>query len=64
MPRPEKRFAAFSEFEQELFKPSNSTLSQVKDLPLIERDPLLAWKLFCLVLLGTNAVAFYLLLRP
>ncbi len=61
-PRPNNRFDAFSEFEKEMSKPSKATLSRTEHRPLVERNPLLAWKLLATILLISNLVCLYFLL--
>jgi len=57
--RPAKRFNAFSEFETELSKPSASTLAENVSRPLLEKDPLLTWKLLAATLALTNLLSLY-----
>ncbi|WP_416307266.1 protein kinase domain-containing protein [Neptunicella sp. SCSIO 80796] len=55
-PHPDNRYQAFSEFEMDLLKPNKMMLQQAENAPLIERNPLLFWKLLCgLLVLGNIA---------
>nr|WP_277816399.1 serine/threonine-protein kinase [Neptunicella marina] len=57
-PQPENRYQAFSEFETDLLKPNQSMIEAAQDAPLIERNPLLFWKLVSGVLLAANLIQF------
>lgn len=49
---PEKRYIALSEFINDLFKPSKDILGIQKNKPLIERNPLLFWKIITTILIS------------
>ena len=59
---PDKRYEALSEFLQDLRYP-NARFSNSRPTPLMERNPLLFWKVLAGVLLGLNLVLLYLLTR-
>ncbi|MGI9277424.1 MAG: protein kinase domain-containing protein [Endozoicomonas sp.] len=56
-PDPAKRYPALSEFLQDLRRPNPSFKSRGSQ-PLMERNPLLVWKVVCLLLLGLNVWQF------
>ncbi len=57
-PDPERRYDAFSEFEQDLNRPNPALLRE--RTPLIERDPLKFWKALALLLLLANLLTLML----
>lgn len=60
-PAPEKRYELLSEFVTDLSKPNSSLLSSNKSEPLIERNPLVFWKVFALLEFILILVGLYLL---
>jgi len=62
-PRPENRFSSLSEFEQELARPSKVTLELEHKRPLLERDPLFAWKCLACLLALSNLLTLYFLAK-
>jgi serine/threonine protein phosphatase PrpC len=62
-PEPERRYQNFSEMMYELQHPERVVAYYRKDAPLLERNPLLFYKLLCLVLLLSNAVLIAMLAR-
>lgn len=53
-PNPRYRYEAFSEFLQDLTEPNPQLEGPLRQRPLIERNPLLLWKLIALFLLLLN----------
>lgn len=60
-PDPLRRYEALSEFMHDLRHPNKSLMGV--STPLMERNPLLFWKVLCVVLAGTIAVLLFLLFR-
>ncbi|MDD1613021.1 MAG: serine/threonine protein kinase, partial [Methylococcaceae bacterium] len=60
---PEFRYDDLSEFLYDLSTPNPKFLTAEEFLPLMQRNPLLVWKTLAFVLLVTNLVALYFLLR-
>lgn len=60
-PAPEKRYELLSEFVTDLSKPNSSLLSSNKSEPLIERNPLVFWKVFALLEFILILLGLYLL---
>jgi serine/threonine protein phosphatase PrpC len=61
-PHPEKRYGELSEFLFDLRHPNRSLVADLKP-PMIERNPVLFWKVVAAVLLLANLVNVILLLR-
>jgi serine/threonine protein kinase len=59
-PNPANRYQALSEFLNDLHQPNEAHLAAIKSAPLLERNPLLFWKVTCALLLIAN---FYQLWR-
>ncbi|MDN4502419.1 bifunctional protein-serine/threonine kinase/phosphatase [Alteromonadaceae bacterium BrNp21-10] len=55
-PHPNNRYQAFSEFEADMLKPNENMLKAAQNAPLLEKNPLLFWKLLCGILLLANLV--------
>lgn len=60
---PKSRYESFSEFLMDLETPNPNLQYGNPDMPLITRDPLKFWKLLSVVLLVTQAITLYLLLK-
>lgn len=55
-PEPERRYQNFSEMAYEFEHPENVLAYHGKDTPLIERNPVLFYKVLCILLLVTNLI--------
>lgn len=55
-PNPANRYDAFSEFEKDLTVPNPLLEAGMRKKPLIEKDPVLFWKVLALMLLVANLV--------
>lgn len=55
-PNPRFRYQAFSELQADLTHPNQSLEAKVKHQPLMEKNPLLVWKLIALLLFSLNLV--------
>ena len=53
-PEPERRYQNFSEIAYDLAHPTHVAPHHAKDASLLERNPLLFYKLLCAILLATN----------
>lgn len=60
-PEAERRYQNFSEMAYDLNHPENVTPYHRKDAPLLERNPLLLYKILCAALFMSNLVLIYLL---
>ena len=60
---PQFRYDTLSEFLYDLSTPNSKYLSAKESIPLIDRNPLLFWKSLAAILLLTNLVLLYLLVR-
>ncbi len=58
---PQFRYDDLSEFLYDLSTPNQKFLSNEESIPLIQRNPLLFWKVLSILLLFTNLVLLYLL---
>ena len=56
---PQARYEELSEFIFDLSKPNNEFLKSVDSMPLIERNPLMVWKIISALLLLGNLVQLY-----
>ena len=56
---PQVRYDELSEFIFDLSKPNNEFLKSVDSMPLIERNPLMVWKIISTLLLLGNLVQLY-----
>jgi len=56
---PQTRYEELSEFIYDLSKPNKDFLKSVDSMPLIERNPLLVWKIISALLLLGNLVQLY-----
>jgi serine/threonine protein phosphatase PrpC len=59
-PHPDNRYQALSEFLSDLHQPNEAHLVAVKNAPLLERNPLLFWKVICGLLLIINVYQLWL----
>lgn len=57
-PNPRFRYEALSEFQQDLIHPNQSLESKIQHQPIIEKNPLLVWKVIALTLLIFNMLQF------
>jgi len=55
-PNPANRYEAFSEFEKDLTVPNPLLEADMRKKPLIEKDPVLFWKVLALGLLAANLI--------
>lgn len=62
-PNPQKRYAALSEFEQDLAHPNTALMANHYE-PLIKRYPVGFWQGLVLLSVLINLVLFYLLIKP
>ncbi|ELR67433.1 Serine/threonine protein kinase [Photobacterium marinum] len=62
-PLPQCRYQVMSEFLQDLSTPNPAIVKELKGAPLLEKNPLLAWKVFTWVLLIIVIVETYFLMR-
>ncbi len=62
-PTPSHRYAAMSEFMQDLKVPNQGMVARLEAAPLLERNPVRFWQLISLVLLGVVIVQLVLLTR-
>ena len=62
-PDPERRYQNFSEMDFDLAHPERVEAHHRKDAPLLERNPLLFYKIACAILLASNAWLILKLLR-
>jgi len=62
-PRPEERYALYSELAHDLDNPLGVKPFHSADAPLLERDPLAFWKLLCGLLALLNLLQLWLRLR-
>jgi serine/threonine protein kinase len=53
-PNPDNRYQALSEFLSDLHQPNEVHLAAIKNAPLLERNPLLFWKVTCALLVVAN----------
>jgi serine/threonine protein phosphatase PrpC len=53
-PNPNNRYQALSEFITDLQQPSQQHLMAIENAPLLERNPLLFWKILCGLLIAAN----------
>jgi len=60
---PQLRYDNLSEFLYDLSTPNPKFLSAKESIPLLERNPLLFWKCLSVILVLTNLVLLYLLVR-
>lgn len=58
-PDPRRRYPAYSEFLQDLTVPNKQLVARHKSAPLLERNPLLFWRLLSLLLLGLLVAEFF-----
>lgn len=62
-PDPELRYEAFSEFMVDISTPNRDLESHLNNRPILERNPILFWKIIALLLLIGNIVQLFHLLR-
>lgn len=53
-PNPRFRYEALSEFQQDLAHPNQSLESKIKHQPMLEKNPMLVWKVIAAIMLGLN----------
>ncbi|MBN0987622.1 bifunctional protein-serine/threonine kinase/phosphatase [Amphritea pacifica] len=62
-PNPVHRYQALSEFIQDFTTPNQKLAADISKQPLIRKNPLLVWQIFCLLLLMSDLVLLYLYTR-
>ncbi|WP_415904739.1 protein kinase domain-containing protein [Neptuniibacter sp. QD48_55] len=60
-PNPRFRYDAFSEFEKDFTRPNHALAAKIQHQPLLEKNPVLVWKLLAGVLLISNLVLLSML---
>jgi len=58
-PNPRYRYEAFSELETDLTRPNQSLEAKVQHQPMLEKNPLLLWKIIALLLAALNLFQFF-----
>lgn len=58
-PNPRYRYEAFSELETDLTRPNQSLEAKVQHQPMLEKNPLLLWKIIAVLLGALNLLQFF-----
>ena len=53
-PNPRFRYEALSEFQQDLLHPNRNLESKIQHQPMMEKNPLLGWKIIAAIMLALN----------